>query len=457
MHAANRQTGCLVLLLIFLPATIAAAGEIPGLPANLPPSRVPALDFGFYNDFLGRGGSIDDFRTQQLLLTTRLGGRWSLIVDNSILTQQATPGRVDQISASLGYELFNRRASDLSQRILVGGGLRVHENFGGERIQNGFHQLIGGELEFLPYERGEGNSGVAWIDAQHQRKVWKGRQGRAGYWLRGSALATSDGQFDSSLGIYATFETQHLEVWTGLRQDWRRGYETPVMAAVANAESDGAAVLGLRWGALVLETVQQFNNDASYGSLRLVSVPTAQRTSADNAPGLALELGFLLPDVQFVVAGRWQPSWLNRGGGSPQTSLATRLSYGKPQFGDENTLYVETQEINVGIDWEVPLSMSRLQSGLYASAGIGVRSEQAFGEGDRLGQAAGSASGALLQLGTGIRMTLAETARQWRLRLQLGVNVSAPFEAETRDIGDESRELLETTVTASVSVAIEHR
>jgi hypothetical protein len=47
-----------------LAATGAAAGEIPGLPGNVPLRRASDLEFGFYNDFLARGGVLADFRTR---------------------------------------------------------------------------------------------------------------------------------------------------------------------------------------------------------------------------------------------------------------------------------------------------------------------------------------------------------------------------------------------------------
>ena len=443
--------------LLCLPMPFAFAGEIAGLPANLPPGRVPAIDFGFYNDFIGRGGSTDDFRTQQLLLTASLDERWSLTVDHSILTQKALPGRVDQLSASLGYTFIDRQDTDRSARVVAGTGFRSQGDFAGERIQNGFHQLIGGGLEFLPYEPGERDSATAWLDARHRRGVWHGLHGRAGYWLRGSALATTAGQFDASLGLYGTFETRHVEVWAGLRQDWRRGYDTPMMSAVADAEEDTAAVFGLRWGALVLETVQQFGNDASYGALRLVSTASARPSNGNDARQYAVDLGFQLPDVTLVAEGRWQPDRLNRRDGPWRTSLVARFAVGKPQVDGVNTLYVDSREINLGFDWERPLPMSTYPAAFYANAGLGFRSEQFFGEGALSGQTAASRSSALVQAGTGLRATLAESARRWRLRLQLGVNVSAPFDSGTVVIGGQPRKTLETAVSGRLSFTIEHR
>jgi len=63
-----------------------------------------------------------------------------------------------------------------------------------------------------------------------------------------------------------------IDVWLGFRHDWRSGYDADnVQVETARAEDDTAVVIGVRFGALMLETVQQLNNDASYGQLSLVS------------------------------------------------------------------------------------------------------------------------------------------------------------------------------------------
>jgi hypothetical protein len=74
----NRRLCLLFLAILYGPAL---AGEIPGLPAGLPPFIERDLELNFSNDFLGRGGSTDDFRTQQAILMARFGERgwrWSI-------------------------------------------------------------------------------------------------------------------------------------------------------------------------------------------------------------------------------------------------------------------------------------------------------------------------------------------------------------------------------------------
>ena len=76
-----------VFMLAVMTAPVAAvAGEIAGLPANTPPFIERPLEFAFSNDLLGRGGSTDDFRTQQFIISAELSERWEFTIDHSILT-----------------------------------------------------------------------------------------------------------------------------------------------------------------------------------------------------------------------------------------------------------------------------------------------------------------------------------------------------------------------------------
>ena len=89
--------------------------------------------------------------------------------------------------------------------------------------------------------------------------------------MRANSLLTTDGQWDGSAAAYIVASRNVIDVWFGLRRDFRTGYDDPVLRETAVAEDDLAVVLGARFGALVLETVQQINNEASYGQIRLVS------------------------------------------------------------------------------------------------------------------------------------------------------------------------------------------
>ena len=62
----------LVLGLVILINSPATAGEIPGMPAALLPLFERDFALTLSNDFLGEGGIVDDFRTQQVIATFKL-------------------------------------------------------------------------------------------------------------------------------------------------------------------------------------------------------------------------------------------------------------------------------------------------------------------------------------------------------------------------------------------------
>ncbi len=238
--------------------TMAGAGEIPGLPvANLPDiPRRAQVTLG--NDILAGGGTIlDDFRTQQLILDFRIAERWSAALDHSVMTFEAPGfeqdwGRLDQLSASFGFDFFRREGEHRSLTLTAGGGLRRVDDFAGTEIQNGFHRLVDDRIVRLPYVATRRTDVTGWMRAEtHAPFAWRvcvnclAPNWRLGYWLHGTALATSDGQWDSTAAGHVTVSRSWFNAWLGVRGDWRRGYDRDsVQAATANNEETGYLVLG---------------------------------------------------------------------------------------------------------------------------------------------------------------------------------------------------------------------
>ena len=275
------------------------------MPAQLPPTIDRDLDISFINDFMGRGGSSDDFRTQQLIASARFADRWIATLDHSILTRNSVDlvGRIDQVSASAGYALINASAGNEHRQLFVGAGFRSVGEFAGERLQNGFHRLFFSKLTNFPYSDTRRTDATAWATGDWYKLTletdddsafagWSG-----GFWLRGSALVTSDGQVDSAAAAFAVAQNGDKDLWIGLRQDWRSGYSDPILRDVATEEQDLAISIGARFGPLIIETVQQLNNDASYGQIRLISSREATADDWPAQPEGAIELSFIVPDV----------------------------------------------------------------------------------------------------------------------------------------------------------------
>ena len=158
-----------IVVALSLESGVLCAGEISGVPPPMPPFTDARFQIYSTNDALGRAGQVDDFRTQQVGLVARLGSSWLALVDHSILTLEDSPepGRTDQTAVSLGYTFFDRVSEDGKQnRLLSGFGLRANGDFAGDRIQNGFHRLIGRSEKELPYSAEEQTDIFAWLLAE---------------------------------------------------------------------------------------------------------------------------------------------------------------------------------------------------------------------------------------------------------------------------------------------------
>ena len=436
----------------------AAAGEIAGLPSNTPPIMQRPLEFSFSNDFLGRGGSVDDFRTQQFIVSGTIRDRWEVTVDHSILTliDVDEPVRTDQLSATFGYRIINATSDTTVNRLTAGAGMRGYGDFGGERMQNGFHQLVRSSVEIAAYTDLDRTDGTAWLDAQRYHLLQGNSDSddwRWGYWLRGSALWASDGQLDAAAGAYGVAGKGSVDFWLGLRHDWRSGYEEPVLIETATAEQDLAAVFGLRWGPLIFETVQQFDNKASYGQVRLVASGFDDTRAGATQSNVQFDAGITVPDAYLILAGRWQASWLNRGESPWRRSLYLMGGHGEPQHDDDPMIYRRTSQAGAGIEWERRLEAAGGWTSAYFLAGAGWRQERITGDDERAGEQSDTVSRGVALAGAGLRFDAGELIAGYNFRIQLGLNAVIPFSGATLDMSGESYDVQNTNLGIALGLA----
>jgi hypothetical protein len=460
-----RVLGLTALVFVQLACASSEAGEIPGLPSQVPPFLQRDFEINFSNDFLGRGGSVDDFRTQQINVTSVLGDKWLAVVDHSILTLGAadSPGRLDQLSASLGFEAINRTDRNRVDKLIVGGGLRSVGNFAGARMQNGFHQLVNSDIEDLDYVATDRTDAMLWVDAQRYRVVHESTATgflsgwRTGYWLRGNSLLTTDGQWDNALGIYAVSSRNAVDVWLGLRRDWRSGYDRdPVQSATARAESELAVVVGVRFGALIIETAQQPDGDASYGQLKFVanSAPLPVRHAAP--PRTGLEFDMFLPDVMVELAARFQRRVFTDVDSSWNESLVIDTAFGTPQYGSNTAIFVESRQLTLGLEWERPLLAGEDWISLFVRLGGGYRHEKLIGEAALSGQTSSAAGRAVVKTALGLRFNAASLSDAWNYRLQLGVGAWAPVKDAHVQLADESYRIQKPALGVSLGMTFDY-
>lgn len=457
--SVTRRMTLVAMLLGIAASQPAAAGEIAGLPANTPPVLQRPLEFSFSNDFLGRGGSVDDFRTQQFIIGGTIRDRWDVTVDHSILTliDVDEPARTDQLSATLGYRLINAASNTTVNRVTAGLGVRGYGDFGGERMQNGFHQLVRSSVEVAAYTDLDRTDATAWLDAQRYQLLRghsESEDWRWGYWLRGSTLWASDGQLDAAVGAYGVTGKGSIDLWWGLRHDWRSGYEAPVLVETAAAEQDLAIVFGLRWGPVVFETVQQLDNDASYGQVRLVAAGFDDTRAGATQSNFQFDAGVTVPDATLHLAGRWRADGLNRGEPTWRRSLYVMAGHGEPQHDDDPMIYRRTTQVGLGIEWERRLDVAGGWTSAYFQAGAGWRQERISGDDERAGEQSDSVSRGVALAATGLRFDAGELLAGYNFRIQLGLNAVIPVSGATLDMSGESFDVQSTSVGVALGLTL---
>jgi len=438
------------------------AGEIAGLRPQLPTYLQRDLDVTFINDFLGRGGSTDDYRTQQSIISATLTDRWIATLDHSILTldDESSSGRIDQFSVSLGYELVRPQDDARADRLVVGTGLRSVGRFAGERIQNGFHKLVGSKIEELAYTDTSANDLTAWFDAERYRMI-RGPTDRGffktwqmGYQLQASSLITTGGEWDSAVSVQAVISKPASDIWLGIRRDWRHGYDDAVLRETANAEEDVAFVLGARIGPLVIETVQQFNNDASYGQIRLVS---SYETRNYSRPDFGLDFSVLVPDVQLRLAGRLPTRFLTDTSSRWSESIVLGLGYGEPQYKNDTSLFTRSRQIDAGIEFERPLIGDSGWLTAYGAAGAGWREEKLTGAGDLQGESSASVGRVVLTASAGLRFEVFNYPDRWRFRVQFGFLGRLPIDDAVVEMAGEAYQIQRSALDLMLGTTLDFK
>ena len=353
--------------------------------------------------------------------------------------------------------MINRTSEDSVTRVTAGAGYRGYGDFGGERIQNGSHQLVRSGVEVVPYSDLSRSDATAWVDAHYLS--WFGAAAepddwRWGYWLRGSALWASDGQLDAAAGAYAVANRRSVDLWLGMRQDWRSGYEDPLLAEVAAEEEDLAAVFGLRWGPVIFETVQQLDNDASYGQLRLVAAGFGEGRAKSEQSSFELGAEFVVPDVHLFLTGRWRANWLNRKDRPWSRNLLFTAGYGEPQHDDDPMVYRRAIQASLGLEWEKRLGAGDSWASVYGSVGLGWRRVRMFGDKDREGERSDTVSRGIATGGVGVRFDGGELGQGYNYRVQLGLTGWAPFDDADLDLTGETYRVHETTLTFGLGVTV---
>ncbi len=423
----------------------ADAGDISGLPPHLPPTLRPDYQFFFGNDYLVPGTN-DDFRTQQFITTARFNNRWLATLDISIFTNRnsvgAPPERIDTMSLSLGYDFVQNISAGERTIVTAGVGVRGVGDFEGGRIQNGFHRLVAPDLSTLPYSVTRRSDVTIWGLAEHYRLIRDAtRSGlfdgwNLGYWVRGGALVTADGQVDAVAGLYAVASMSQYDVWLGLRHDWRSSYDTDaVLQEAARQEQKAAIAWGVRFGSFVLEFVHRLDSLASYGQLSFISAAETRKDGRSPDSKADLQFGLHIPHMLFQIAGRFHHNLLVPESSAWRESYLVDVRAGQPQLGSDVTRYVETYQATLGIEWSRSIGNRYDWLRFYANLSAGWRSEKLLGRASLFGEEAAAIDRGVVVAGLGVEIFATPLGNRWQHSLRFGVTGWRPASSATATVG----------------------
>ena len=419
--------GIAVCLLVAGPRA-ALAGLIPGLPNPLPPSREGRLHLGIENDFFDRGGPYDDHRTAQLSLDFRIGERWLLVVDQSILTEEGPrqdapdpglEGRLDEWSVTLA-----RRFEGRAGRMMLGAGWRGTGEQNGEQVQNGFHRMFAARIVALPYLSGQTDA-IGWLTLDREWTRAIGDRWRGGAWLSAAGEVSSGGRQDANIGGCGLLRTREVELRIGLRNEWREGaYDDVVRSNTAASERGLFATFALGAGPVDFEASERVDGKAEYGRLTLRAGPTA--AAPDSLWSFAVESGLRLPRTAAHIDLAWTPPGERRmATGLAQTSLTLGYLWGESPADAGLDVFRSERQVSGGLEWRGTQRAGWVSP--LADIGVGWRSEWLYGMLANAGTRSDAVDRAVITAGTGFEMKMGTLADLGPLSLRLSADGWLPL------------------------------
>ncbi len=389
-YGALNSIGYLRDTALVLLAVSRLAAEAPGTPWTGRPGDLPEFSFGFGNDQFGIGENRDDFRTAQLNGTVRLPGDWILAADYSLFTRRGPrpwdsdlpgeEGRIDQASISVGrlFEIRRRSERFSTGFTSYGLGLRITGDLKGDHVQNNLHEVLNNDSVNLPYEDTRGVDATAWTSTAWHLTWPAGGSwlpDRYGIWLTGSALVSTAGQVDASLGAHGTLSRGRFALWAGVRQEVRAGRDPgPTLAAIADVETSPWFSLGVALGPMALEMGNNLEEGVGYGRL------TLQRDEYGADPGmtpdddfLGLMIGAQVDNFAISSSLIWSPSWLNQPGSNWRKGFVFSGSTGVVPESLPSNVLGEQRQVGLGFGTQLGTPLPWLHP--YGLMGVAYRRE----------------------------------------------------------------------------------
>jgi hypothetical protein len=371
------------------------------------------------NDLLGGaiGNDMDDFRTNAFSGTLRWR-RWVLTADDSMLTDYRATGasrlRSDELTVTVGYEVVPDGSGVLGGDgwMAVGAGTRSHGDFGGNAVQNRWHDLIGVKRVELDYDdAGTDAVGYAagrWtlLGPAGSLRPYLGDlgAGRGGVQVDGGTLGSDDGGLDARIALRLVVVGVDGAISLGMGQEWHVGHHsTAPAAATARNESGPCVLLTTSAGGWFFNLRYDLDNHNALGSVGWMwQRPPGRSTTGIDVSTVEGLVG-MYEGAALGMQYRWHTAWLDTLT-RKHASLLADYRFGEHNHGRWSSNAVVVRQPTVGVD------MAMLDNGdgfsavpfCYVAAGLREESVVANGRTPRFPNQK-SLTG-VIQGGVGIRL-----------------------------------------------------
>lgn len=298
--------------------------NVSGVPENMVDVTGVYLSIGSENDNFGAffADEWDDLKTFSLNVEVYPAREYGITLSYDMLTNRNDlhdQGRIDELTLTVGKEIVDYGSADnlMWANLMLGIGMRIYGNIGGEAIQHFWHTLVNVKRDVrLPYDEIATIGGLAFLTGQ-----WAAGSninpvetllfvppGYCGLSLGSSLLATTAGELEGTIDLALHFEGSNSLVRTGVSYL----YSTSIIDSITLQEvADHDRGLWLIWGVHVggffTEYGYQFANRIASGTFGFSFGDFSYRRSRPVDQVLINEVGLTPAPLIMINQLRWQP------------------------------------------------------------------------------------------------------------------------------------------------------
>ncbi len=322
VNRLNLLTVCLLLGLVLYPAL--HAQSLSGVPDDTLDIDGLYLEIASANDNFGAffADDWDDLKTFGLSLEVYPVRNYGVSLAYDILTDRNgahDQGRIDRLTLAAGREMLDIRSDESSMwgRLMIGAGLRVYGNIGGEVIQQFWHNLMNVKREVqLPYDETTAAGGLAFLTGQWGmdteinpvETLLLVPPGELGWSLSSSLLAVTAGELEGDVDLTLRFEGTNSLVTTGVRYIYNSGIIDSATLEEVNRRERGFWLLwGAHVGGFFTEYGYHLSRSIANGSFGFSFGEFSYRRSRSARQVLINEVGLTPAPLILINQIRWQP------------------------------------------------------------------------------------------------------------------------------------------------------